>query len=271
MPDEGNHDEVRGVAPEGKIINNHMLQSTIFSKDKDLRILAFEEAWRQRWNTPSHKIAYFQTKEEESPFSQYSSRGWKIHIAFEKGKEKDMAKFLYTNGLYFKVEGQMGTYFNGTKASGSTLYIGSHENMIAIADYLKQHAGDMLVNGNVAMFDDKTINIGSGSDIEVRPKIAARFDVARTKYGWAEGNEKYAEHGIASWLEDLTGIPILKSREIEVRHIEDGWNHYTTEQKRNYFYPRLNKFYEEAKAELIKDFGEEFVFGSKSPQQTLGK
>lgn len=270
MPDEGNHDQIGSPAPEVKTIDP-ILQSTIFNKDKDLRAPAFEEAWKQRWNTANHKAAYFQTEAQESPFSQYSSRGWKIHIAFEKGKEKDMAKFLFTNGLYFKLEGKEGTYFNSNKASGSTVYIGSHDNMATIAEYIEKNAGGMIVEGIIAVFPDgKKINVGSGSDIEIKPKITARLDVQKTKHGIIGGDGKYGEYGMPTWF-GLGGIPLLASREKEASIIIDEyWNH-TEEQRKNYFFPRLKKFYEESKAELVKDFGQEFVFGSKNSQQPSGK
>jgi len=269
MPDEGGHDQIKSFSPEGKS-NNPLLQSTILNKDKDLRIPAFEEAWKQRWNTPNHKPAYFGTNEQESPFSQYSSRGWKIHIAFEKGKEKDMAKFLFTNGLYFKVEGYIGSYFNGKKASGATIYIGSYDNMAEIANMIEQEEKQILTEGAVAISGGKRINIGSGSDIELKPNITARFDIAKTAFGWHNGNGKYAESGISSWT-GLGGIPILKKYEAEVSQIENNWNKNTPGQRDIYFQRRLRPIYEESKAEIIKDFGQEFVFGNKSLQQSTKK
>lgn len=267
MPNEGGQGEIKGIAaPERKIINSDILQSTILNKDKESRSSAFEKAWEQRWNTQYYKNKpdYFETEEEESPFSKYSSRGWKIHIAFEKGKEKDMARFLFTNGLYFKVEGQMGTYFYGNKESGATIYIGSYDNMVEIANMIGQEEGNILTEGAVAIFrDGRRMSIGSGSDIELRPNITARFDVAKTKYGWAEGNRKYTEHGIASWI-GLGGIPVLKTHESEVSTIEGRWSKNTPGQKQINFERRLKPIYEQSKAEIIKDFGQEFVFGKGS-------
>lgn len=264
MSGEGSHDEIRTVAtPENNTFGRKLLQSTIYSKDKESRVPAFEEAWKQRWNTPNHKPAYFQTEEGESPFSQYSSRGWKIHIAFQKGKEKAIAKFLFTNGLYFKVEGQIGTYFYGNKTSGATIYIGSYDNMIEIANIIGQEGESMLTEGAVAILEDgRRINIGSGSDIELKHNITARFDVAKTRFGWYSGNGKYAESGIASWT-GLGGIPILKTHEAEVARIEANWNKNTPGQREIYL-ERLRPIYEESKAELIKDFGQEFVFGKRN-------
>ncbi|MBI2600397.1 hypothetical protein HYW42_00425 [Candidatus Daviesbacteria bacterium] len=233
-----------------------LLQSTIFNKDKDNRRQAFEKAWQERWGPRGH----FQTTEDESPFSQFSSRGWKIHIAFEKGKERDVAQFLYVNGLYFKVESMVGTYFYGNRESGATVYIGSHDNLMQIAGIVEQELNPSLTDGAIAKFPNRTIRIGSGTDIEVRPRITARFDVAKTPYGWLGGNGKYAEHGIASWL-GLGGIPVLKKYEAEVARIEGNWNDYSRTQRQIYLERGLKSIYEESKSELVKDFGQEFVFG----------
>lgn len=76
-----------------------------------------------------------------------------------------------------------------------------------------------------------------------------------------EGNRKYSEKGIASWL-GLGGIPILKSREQGVNEIENRWGKYTDDERKNAMVI-LRSFYKESKAELIKDFGEEFLLGKK--------
>ncbi len=155
---------------------NPLLDATIYSKDKSLRSAQFEAAWSSRWSSPDNKQGVFQSAESESPFAQYSSRGWKVHIVFEKGREKEVAQFLFTNGLYFKVESQVGTYFNGNKSSGSTIYIGSHDNMKAITEEVEKGLGRYLVEGGVARFaDGRTVAMGSGSDIQLKPKITARF------------------------------------------------------------------------------------------------
>jgi hypothetical protein len=236
--------------------SDNLLQTTIFNKDKGDRRPAFEKAWQERWGTK----AYFQTKEEESPFSRYSSRGWKIHMAFEKGRERDVAEFLYTNGLYFKVEGMQGTYFNGLNESGATVYIGSYGNMIQIADLVEQELSSYLTDGAVAKFPNRTIRIGSGTDVEVRPKITARFDIGKTAFGWLGGNGKYSEYGIPTWM-GLGGIPVLKSFEPELRRIEDNWGKNTPTQRQIYLERVLKPAYEQSKTELIQDFGQEFVFG----------
>ncbi len=242
-----------------------LLQATIFNKDKDNRKAEFAQVWQERWNTGYHsKRGYFGTEASESPFSQYSSRGWKIHIAFTKGEERDVAEDLFLNGLYFKVESEMGTYFNGTRESGATVYIGGYKNMMQIAGVMEQNLGTSLVDGAVAHAGNQTIKIGSGTDIEIRPRTMARFDVAKTPFGWLEGNGKYAEAGIPTWM-GLGGIPILKQFELEVSRIEGNWNRMTAGQRQIYLERVLKPAYDKSKAELIKDFGEEFVFGSAKP------
>lgn len=240
-----------------------LLQATIYNKEeRAARRDTFERAWQARWHKKGIKEGYFQTEENESPFSQYSSKGWKIHIAFEKGEEQEVARLLYENGLYFKVEAGSGTYFNGLKESGATIYIGSNDNMVEIAKVIEQSAGNFLQDGAAAKSGDKIIRMGSGSDIEVRSKITARFDVAKTELGWLEGNKKYAEHGLPTWTE-LGGIPILAKYEKEVSDIISKWNKYTPYQRNLYYERRLRPIYEESKSELIKDFGKEFLFGKE--------
>ncbi len=250
MGDAAERNEVSINSPDS------LLQSTIFGKDKNNRKQTFEKAWQERWGPKGR----FQTTEEESPFSRYSSRGWKVHVAFEKGRERDVAEFLYTNGLYFKVESQSGTYFNGINESGATIYIGGHNDMVQIAEAVEYVLGPILADGAIAIFPNKTVRVGSGSDIEVRPRITARFDAAKTPFGWLSGNGKYAEHGVATWL-GLGGIPILKKYEAEVARIEDNWNGYSPAQRQIYLERSLKSIYEESKVELVKDFGQEFVFG----------
>lgn len=175
--------------PEDVDVIDPLLQATIFNKDKEKRREVFDRAWQERWNTGyykgHHRDGYFQTEEDESPFSEFSSKGWKIHITFEKGKEREVAETMFVDGLYFKLESVQGTYFNGDKESGATIYIGSHNNMTAVADVLEQNFGDILTEGKVATYPDgRKIPLGSGVDKEIKPNIMARFDVARTSFGW---------------------------------------------------------------------------------------
>lgn len=242
-----------------------LLQATIFNKDKDKRREAFTKAWQERWNTGyygTNKPGYFATEENESPFSEYSSKGWKIHIAFEKGKEKDVAEALFVDGLYFKLESVIGTYFNGTKESGATVYIGSHDNMMAITEVIEQNLGSYLTEGSVATIPTRKIPLGSGADTEVKPRIMARFDVAKTPYGWISGNKKYTEKGLPSWLE-VSGLPLLKTDEQETMLVVNKWNRLMPSQRQIYMDRTLRPAVDRAKTELARDFGQEFVFGKK--------
>lgn len=228
------------------------------------RAQLFEKAWQERW-----KKGHFQTKENESPFAKYSSRGWKIHIAFRKGKEKEVARFLYVKELYFKLDSEGETFFNPRKASGATIYIGSWDNMQEIAGIIEENLGELLEDGRTIKVGNRIVNVGSGSDIEVRPKITARFDVAKTKFGWLSGNKpyKYAEAGIFFLQDHFGGIPILEKYSGEVAKIIWGGYDLPPEQQTKYFeknkenYMRLNAIYQESAWELIKDFGRKFVFG----------
>lgn len=244
-----------------------LLQVTIFNKDKATRAAAFEQAWAERWKSDpkvnSEERGRFDVGKDESPFSEFSSKGWKIHLAFEKGKERVIAEFLYVNGLYFKVESVRGTYFNGTKESGATIYIGSHNNMMAIANVIEQNLGSILTDGPAATYPDgRKTPLGSGVDMEIKPRIMARFDVAKTAYGWISGNKKYTEKGLPSWL-DTSGLPILKSDEQATTQAENKWGSLMPSQRKIYMERTFRPAVERAKTELAKDFGPEFVFGKK--------
>jgi len=221
----------------------------------------FDGIWQRRFKFTGNKV-YFQTEKNESTFSKFSSRGWKLHLSFPKGKEKDVAKFLYEKGLYFKLQTGVGTWFYGHMQSGATIYIGSHDDLMSIAELIENGIGAFLMQGAYAEIANRRIGIGSGCDIEIRPNIMARFDVAKTNFGWLSGNRKYAEHGLATWTR-LGGIPILKTHEAAVRDVENKWNTLTDSQRRICIDKLFRRVYEESKAELIKDFGKEFVFGRK--------
>jgi len=255
-----------GIKPnqEHTEVVDPLLQATIFNKDKEKRRESFNRAWQERWNTGyygSNKPGYFEPEESESPFSQYSSKGWKIHIAFEKGKEREVAENLFVDGLYFKLESVMGTYFNGTKESGATVYIGGYDNMMAIADVIDQNMGRFLTDGPAATYPDgRRVPLGSGADTEIKPRIMGRFDVAKTPYGWISGNKKYTEKGLPTWL-DTSGLPLLKVDEQETVEVENKWNKLMPSQRQIYMDRTLKRAVERTKTELAKDFGREFVFG----------
>ncbi len=248
---------------DGEQTIDRILGATLYNEwAKERRRKVFDQAWEERYKRTGGKDGYFQTNEQESPFEKYSSKGWKIHIAFLKGKEKEIAQVLYENGLCFKVEAGIGTYFNGLKESGATIYIGSHDNMEAIADLIENKLGAALEDGSTAKVGDKVIRVGSSSDIEVRPKVTARFDVAKTAFGWFSGNKKYSEHGLPTWTK-LGGIPSLAKYGREISDVTQKWNKMSQYQRDIYMQRFFKRIYKEAKDELIKDFGEKFLEGSK--------
>lgn len=258
------------IAPEGRRKEiDPLLKKTIYNEneeEKEMRREDFEIAWKKRWQTEG-ELGCFQTRVNESPFSQYSSRGWEIHIAFKKGKEREIAGFLYENGLSFDVEAGYGTYFNCTEESGATIYIGSNDNMVEVAKIIEANVEKFLTDGAIVKVGDETVHMGSHSDIEIRPKITARFDVSKTEFGQIKGNKKYAEHGLPTWTE-LGGIPILTKykEEVDDMVLISKWNKYDSYQKSSY-YERLKQIYNESKNELIKDFGKEFLFGEKTEKK----
>lgn len=139
-----------------------------------------------------------------------------------------------------------------------------------------RNIGEFLRDGATVKVGDKEIRIGSGSDIEILPKITARFDVAKTKFGWIGDKEeqekrkklgpreyKYSEYGLPSWS-GLGGIPILSkySREESETTNTKRWNKASEAERRKYL-ERMKAIYEESKKELIKDFGAEFLLGKQ--------
>jgi len=240
-----------------------LLAATLYNEAaKEQRRQKFDSEWQRRYKPLGGREGYFQTTKEESPFGEYSSRGWKIHIAFPKNMEKEVARILYENGLYFKVEVGIGTYFNGLNESGATIYIGSYDNMEAIADFLHHSLGHILTDGSTVKVGEKIFHVGSGSDIEIRPKITARFDVAKTKFGCLKGNKKYSEYGLMSWT-GLGGIPILKQYEQQVAEYEEKCRQGVSANLWRIYYQFFQRVYDESKEALRQDFGEEFLEGRK--------
>ena len=242
---------------------DRLLKETVFATPEVIaeRGVAFDEQWPERWRQDRIKTI-FQSERSESPFAKYSSQGWKIHIAYGRGREREVSRFLFQSGLYFKTQAGIGTWFNGTHESGSTIYVGSEPAMEQVAQHI-QILGSVLTDGPSTELSFKSgeklrIRNGSGSDIEVLPKILARFDVAKTPHGWASGTGKYAEHGLPSWVVAFGipgGLPLLKDDNEHLSRLEgnsvdpnDLVDVYSTAQKR-------------AQAELVSDFGEHFVLG----------
>lgn len=241
-----------------------ILADTIFNKEQiKKRLGEFDEIWKTRWNTDLSrnskgdlKYKYFQPGSEESPFEKFSSKGWKIHIAFKKGNERDIAKLLYSRGLYFKVEGKLGTYFNGDTESGATVYIGAKDNRDEIVKFIEENAKSVLVP-----------TYGSGTDEKVTTNIASRFDVQRSAQGFFGGKRKYWEDGINSQL-GFGGLPILfADHKLAAKMTQELITANGTPQfaeVRDRCLPIFSQIYARAKEECIKDFGKEFVFGKLS-------
>lgn len=144
----------------------------------------FEVEWNKQWDVSKFKRV-FKNKKETSIFSRYSSRGWKVHLTIKLGAEKEVAKFLYEHGLHFKVEAGSGTYFVGNLSSGATIYIGSYDNMMTVAEIILHSfiAQFLIPVTSYYSAGNRRIAKGSGSDIEIKPNIMARFDVIKSRYG----------------------------------------------------------------------------------------
>lgn len=259
--------------------NDKLLDATINASDevKQRRYTAFPQAWHERWRDHNDQD-YFQTYPSESPFSKYSSQGWKLHIAFERGREEEVSRFLYGAGLYFKTEGRMGGGFNGLKESGSTIYVGSWDAMQAVADHL--YALDpVLTDGTTASVSGKTVHAGSGTDVEIagQPKVTARFDVQRSKHGLIKGGDgKYSESGLPSWsniYDIFSGLPLLSEDVAAVYNLHQEilsapQSFFTQQPQRpasRQDFERLlaasREAQERAEQELVHDFGKDFVLG----------
>jgi len=211
---------------------------------------------------------------ENNKYAKYSSKGWKIHIQFKLADAERVSKFLYDNNLYFKVQNDVATYVNTVKNTGSTIYIGSAENALKVANFLKNNLSDTLENNKytntVDILDNgKPIYGGSGSDIYFSPGIAMRFDVAKTKHGWVGEkiddkrvtDKKYGEHGMSSYLgKQLAGIPVLSSKQGEEYRLSKIIESKTaTQEEKIKAINDLKEIYDETLIEIEKDFGKDFV------------
>lgn len=205
-----------------------MLKETIWAPQEKIqeRADAFGKIWHDRWgsrNEATPDFKYFQTLPDDgSPFADFSSKGWKLHIAFEKGKEEAVSKFLFSRGLYFKTEAGMGTAFNG-----------------------------------------KNILLGSGSDIEVAPRVMARFDVQKSAWGLkGNGSGKYAEDGLPSWTNAFgvpSGLPVLYEDAKTVGELNDQMK--SGQKPLSEVLAVFRDLQKKAEHELVGDFGHDFVVG----------
>lgn len=235
-----------------------------------------EEEYKKIENTFRNNKGTYQSPItlENNKYAQYSSKGWKIHIQFKLTDSERIAKFLYDNNLYFKVQNDVATYVNTMQNAGSTIYIGSAEDALKVANFLKNNLSDTLENNKytntVDILDNgKPIYGGSGSDIYFSPGIAMRFDVAKTKHGWVGEksgdkrvtDKKYGEHGMSSYLgKQLAGIPVLSSKQSEESRLSNIIESKTaTQEEKIKAIEALKEIYDETLIEIEKDFGKDFV------------
>ncbi|HYF97022.1 MAG TPA: hypothetical protein VD947_03210 [Patescibacteria group bacterium] len=274
------------TGPELAQENTELLESTINASEevKQARYDEFSVVWAQRWRETSGNDYYFATGGGESPFAQYSSKGWKLHIPFKKSHEEEVSRFLYGAGLYFKTE-TSSTFTHGFTESGSTVYVGSWDCMRAIAGSLEA-LEPVLSDGTIEQRGDKIIHVGSGSDVEVpeEPRITARFDVQKTRQGGIGGSKKYSEKGLPSWANlvgILSALPLLTQDAQGLLELEErAFKPLPRKESDSLFAPvsyqkpekvdldRLVKAYREAenraRRELFQDFGKEFVVGKEA-------
>jgi len=209
------------------------------------------------------KDGYYQTPKtsKNEKYSKYSSKGWKIHVQFKKGDEARVAKHLYNNGLYFKLQNGIGTWYNSTVNSGATLYVGSAKEAIKVANFLKSTLSDTIENNKASMTGDiygNSIYGGSGSDINFSDGIALRFDVQKTDQ--YKNDKKYSEYALSTGLgQKLTGLPYLSKYNKEVSELETVFEKTTPQEEKKKALKRLEDIYAESKTELEKDFGKDFL------------
>ena len=215
-------------------------------------------------------------------YSDFSSKGWKIHIQFNLKDAERVAKLLLNNGLYFKVQTNAATYVNTIQNGGATIYIGSSSDVLKIVDFLKINLSDTLTNNdttNTTDILDSTISPfykGSGGDINLSVGIAARFDVYKTAFG-REGNKKYGEYPLPSYLgKQLSGLPTLQKYQKEIQKLIDiieSKNSTKSQIEKKEAVTRLKAIYKETLEELEKDFGKEFLglTSIQNGQQTEAK
>jgi len=223
----------------------------------------FQDDWNQQYGSfknPAYHRQFFYQAPKTSKNEKYSSKGWKVHIQFEKGFEEKLAKLLNRYGQYFKIDGHAGTWFNGNTDSGATVYVGSRGNVQKLVNLIDTYAELLPSPRNYSTtISGKKIYGGSGSDEFIQRGIAARFDVQKTEF-----KDKYGEYCFASFLE-FRALPVLKRDELEVRNLEDVMLNQTgsySHQEREDAYQKLYGLFQKSEQEVLKDFGKDFVYGN---------
>lgn len=231
----------------------------------NLSALEFLEDWKKQYGDfknpmyPDHSFYYQSPK--TSANADFSSKGWKVHVQFQKGLEKVFASTLNWYGQYFKIEGAMGTYFNGKTDSGATIYVGSYKNLQQLLNLIAEKCSAITSSHNyVTTVFGKQVYGGSGSDEPVGKGIGARFDVQKAEYA-----DKYSAYGFATFLE-FRGLPVLKKDVFRVRELENiirKTNSEKTQEEKKEAYLELKNIFEETEREIVRDFGFDFVYGNK--------
>jgi hypothetical protein len=202
---------------------------------------------------------FFYQAPKTSINAQFSSKGWKLHIQFQKGWEKPIASLLNTYGQYFKMSSLRGSWFNGNTDSGATIYVGSRENLEKLIALIEEKCSNMLSARNqTTTVSGKEVYGGSGSDEPIGLGLAARFDISKSGF-----KDKYSEYGFATFLE-FRGLPILQKDVLRVRKLEDiieNTKGDKSQDQRKQAYIELQKIFAETEQEILKDFGKEFVYG----------
>lgn len=213
------------------------------------------------FDNPIYKKRFYYQAPKTSVNALFSSKGWKAHVQFEKGYEKQFASILNTYGQYFKIEGYIGSYFNSVTESGATIYVGSRQNLEKLIDLIEDKCSLLASSRNYTRtVFGKSVYGGSGTDEPVGRGIGARFDVQKSLY-----KDKYSEYGFATWLE-FRGLPVLAKDIRHVRELEDiieDKNNNRTQNERNKAYLELKSIFQETEHEILKDFGEDFVYGPR--------
>lgn len=213
---------------------------------------------------------------ENKKYSDYSSKGWKIHIQFDLKDANRVAKFLLDNNLYFKVQTDAATYVNTVTNAGATIYVGGSDNTLDIINLLKSNLSDTLTNNKnsntVDLLDGgKPIYSGSGSDIAMSDGIAIRFDVQKSEFGTLKGNKKYESYGFASYLGNFSGISFLSKDTKKIRSLEEVLETKSSQEEKIKALQELEKLHIESLKELEKDFGKDFVGIDKIINARKGK
>ena len=216
--------------------------------------------WEKQFDNPEYSLGHFTYQAPKtSPNAQFSSKGWKLHVQFGKGSEKVFASLLNTYGQYFKIEGEVGTYFNGKTHSGATIYVGSRENLEKLIELINQRCPQLPSAGQpTRTVSGKEIYAGSGTDEPISFGLAARFDVQKSEF-----KDKYSGYGFAAWLE-FRGLPVMEEDVAHVNYLEkiikrkgEG------QEEKKRAYAELKEIFAKTEKEVLRDFGEEFVYGKK--------